>query len=216
MFNPIKKLPFVRRYSTKSIATGWQNRKIDWVESYTKTWTHPHRALLMQVLRSIGFMSLWEVGCGGGANLVRIIKELGSKQLGGCDVNPDAIQVCKNMLQGGIFEVTTGDDLLMSDKSTDIVLTDMTLIYVGPLKIRKYLREFKRVGRNYVVFVEFHSESWWERLKERLNGHHAHDFKKLLSSEGFYDVVVQKIPQQFYPEATSGLNLRSIITARIP
>lgn len=216
MLKLLKKLPFVRRYSTNSYARGWSERKIDWRKDYLSTWNHPHRSIITHMLKSIPAFSLWEVGCGPGPNLVRILKEVKGLSLGGSDVNEDAIAVARETFKGGIFHVEHGDDLLMGDKSVDVLLTDMTLIYVGPFKIRDYIREFKRVARNYVIFVEFHSDSWWVRQWERMNGHHAHDFKKLLASEGFYDIMVQKIPLSLYPGVTSGKNLRHVITARCP
>lgn len=214
MFNPLKKLPFYRRYSTKSLSEGWRNRKLDWKQAYGSTWNHPHRQLIVWMLKTIPFQSLWEVGVGAGANLVAILKEMKGVQLGGSDVNPDAIKACHETFGGGLFHVEQGDNLLMSDKSVDVVLSDMCLIYVGPLKIKDYLREFKRVARTAVVLVEFHSPSFWDRLKVRLNGHHAHDYRKVLDELGYYDIMVQRIPSKFWPDAGTDTGLRHIITAK--
>lgn len=202
--------------STKQHSKYWKERKIDWIKSYTNTWNHPHRNLIVWMLKSIPFYSLWEVGCGAGANLVKIVKEMPGLQLGGSDISEDAIKVCRETFKGGLFHVESGDNLMMSDKSVDVILTDMCLIYVGPFKIQSYLREFKRVGRSTVVLVEFHSSSFWKRLKARLGGYHVYDYKKLLDKAGYYDIMVQQIPPEMWPGTDNNTEFRHIITARIP
>jgi len=210
-----KKIPFIRRYSTKSHTRAWKNREVDWVKDYLSTWDHPHRGLIVWMLKSMTFQSLWEVGCGPGANIVRILKEITGISIGGTDINQGAIDVARRTVQGALFEVGSGDNILMSDKSVDILLTDMTLIYVGPFKIKDYLKEFARTTRNNIVLVEFDERNWWKRQKERMNGHHAHNYQKLLSQLGFYDILIQKIPDEFYP-GLDGAGMRKIITAKPP
>lgn len=201
--------------STKQHSKYWKERKIDWKQAYLSTWDHPHRNLIVWMLKSIPFYSLWEVGCGAGANLVRIIKEMPNVQLGGSDISEDAINVCRETFKGGLFHTESGDNLLMSDKSVDVMLTDMCLIYVDPLRIRDYLREFKRVGRIAVVMVEFHSPSFWKRFKARLGGYHVYNYRKLLEEEGFYEVMIQKIPNELWPGTDNNTEFRYIITAKI-
>lgn len=202
--------------TTEQHSEYWKRRKIDWIKSYTDTWNHPHRNLIVWMLKSIPFYSLWEVGCGGGANLVKLVKELPNRQYGGSDVSADAIKACQTVMRGGMFHVESGDNLLMSDKSVDVILSDMCLIYVDPFKIRRYLKEFKRVGRNYVVLCEFHSDSWWKRLKARFGGYHVYNYRKLLEGMGYYDIMVQHIPEDLWPGTDNNTEFRSIITARIP
>jgi ubiquinone/menaquinone biosynthesis C-methylase UbiE len=167
------------------------------------------------MLRTIPFTSLWEIGVGGGANLIRVVKDMKGKQLGGSDVSEDAIELCKKTFNNGIFRVESGDNLLMSDKSVDVLLTDMCLIYVDPLKINDFLREFKRVGRNYVVLCEFHSPSWWKRQIARFGGYHVYDYRKRLENLGYFNVQIQHIPEQLWPGTDRNTEFRSIITARI-
>ena len=126
----------------------WKDRKIDWEKDYMATWTHPHRGLITHLLKSISWYSLWEIGMGGGANLRRIIEEIPGKQLGGSDINEDAVEYVKQVFKGGIFHVESGEDILMSDQSIDVLLSDMVLIYVGPRKIKKYLRDLIVTGKH--------------------------------------------------------------------
>lgn len=201
--------------STNKHTKYWHDRKIDWDRSYLATWNHPHRDIIVALLKNAGIKSLFEVGCGPGANLVRIVKEIPGLQLGGCDVNEDAIKLARETFKGGRFYVDKGNDTMLSDKAVDVVLSDMALIYVGPLQIRSYLREMKRIGRMYVLLCEFHSPSFWKRLTARFGGYHVYDYQKLLESEGFYNVHVQHIPPQLWPGTDKNTEFRSVITAKI-
>jgi ubiquinone/menaquinone biosynthesis C-methylase UbiE len=167
------------------------------------------------MLRSIPFTSLWEVGVGGGANLIRILLDHKGKQLGGSDVSEGAIKLCKETFANGLFHVEPGNDLLMSDKSVDVILSDMCLIYVDPRHIDSYLKEFKRVGRSYVVLCEFHSRSFWKRLWSRIRtGYHVYDYQERLEKLGFYNIQIQHIPPELWPGTDRNTEFRSIITAR--
>lgn len=186
--------------STKKWAEWWQKRKIDWDKSYLQTWNHPHRALTIGILKTFNWISLLEIGCGAGANLVSIVKNFEHKQIGGVDINADAIETARNTLKGAILKVGPGDDVMMSDKSADVILTDMFLIYVGPRQIHKYIKEIKRLSRSHVILCEFHEKSFWKRLWIRYNsGYFIYDYHKLLEKHGFYDIISYKIPKDLWP-----------------
>jgi ubiquinone/menaquinone biosynthesis C-methylase UbiE len=201
--------------TTKHQTKYWKERKIDWKQAYQSTVDHPHRKLISAMLRSIPFVSLWEVGVGGGANLIRVIKDMPNKQLGGSDVSEEAVALCKETFKNGLFHVESGDNLMMSDKSVDVILSDMCLIYVDPLKIDDYLREFKRVTRNYVVICEFHSKSWWKRQWARLQGYHVYDYQRRMEKLGYFNIQVQHIPEELWPGTDKNTEFRSLITARV-
>lgn len=212
----LKKLPFIRNYTTDQWAKWWEKRQIDWKVEYLDTADHPHRWLLTQILKTFPWFSLMEIGCGPGANLVNIVKGIPGRQIGGIDINPEAIELAEKTFNGGVFKCCSAEDIMMSDKATDVALTDMTLIYVSPWKIDKHLKELKRITRNYLVLCEFHSESWWDRLKLRINsGYNAYDYRKKLKKLGFYDIMVLKIPDKMWPGAKND-KFRHIIKARVP
>lgn len=186
----------------------WKERKIDWKQSYLygvdpvsqqPMWNHPHREIIVQFLKSFPWVSLWEVGCGAGANLVKIIREIPGRQLGGSDVNEDAIKVARETFVGGRFHVESVEDLMLSDKSADVFLSDATLIYIDPFKIKKAVHEIVRSARNKIIFCEFHStnflERWWLRLT---TGYNAYNYRKLLEDEGCYDIRIIKIPEAYW------------------
>lgn len=164
-------------------------------------------------------MSLIEVGCGAGANLVNIIKSFPDRklQVGGVDINPEAIELARKQFNGGIFKVGPVHDIMMSDDATDIVLSDMCLIYYGPGKIDSAIKEIKRIGRNYVLFCEFHHHSFWKRLQLRLtSGYYAYDYRKLLEKHGFGDIELYKIPEEYWPGGNPQKTFGYLIKARIP
>ena len=190
----LKRLPFWRRYTTKQNASYWANRKEGWRE-YQETANHPHRSFISYILKQMNWISLVEIGCGSCPNLVNIARSMGGKQLGGVDINPEAINVCNRTFKDGHFRVGSAEDIMMTDKGTDILLSDAFLIYVGPRKIKRYLEEAIRITRNNVVFYEYHSESFWKRLRLRIfSGRHSYNYKKLLKSLGFYDINIIKTP----------------------
>ena len=207
----------LRLRSTNHHKKYWQNRVLDWEKERYTTWNHPHRFVISAVLKTFNWFSLLEVGCGAAPNLVNIVRKIGGKQLGGIDINPQAIEAAQKILTNGFFKVNTADDIMMSDKCTDVVLTDMCLIYYGPRRIKKVLQELKRIGRTHLILCEFHSTKWWKRQWLRLTtGYHSYNYKRLLKNEGFYDILSYKLKPEdwdgFEPQRTFGY----IFVARIP
>ena len=201
--------------TTKKHTKYWKERRIDWGKSYLATWKHPHRGLITQILKNLQWHSLWEIGIGGGANIRRILEEIPGKQLGGSDISQDAVDFLAKTFKGGMFHCESGEDILMSDRSVDIMLSDMCLIYVGPTKIKKYLKEMKRVTRNHIILCEFHSESFWKRVLTYFkSGYYVYNYKKILSDVGYHDIMVQRIPKEYW-DADNNSEFRTIILASL-
>src|SRR5579863_1809341 len=171
----------------------WERRQIDWKTSYLDSWDHPHRQMIVDALRTMQFGSLLELGCASGPNLMRIKQEFSGASLSGVDINPQAIATARKFLATGT-QLQTGalDHTGLEDKSTDVVLTDMVLIYVAD--IHPVLAEIKRVARKHVVFCEFHSGRPLERLALKLaTGYCAYDYLALLKQHGLIDGQALKI-----------------------
>lgn len=179
----------------------WAKRKIDWVKDYLGTADHPHRDLIIRALAKSPFQTLVEVGCASGPNLYRIAKAFPHVRLGGSDVSEDALETARQYLPPQtVFDVTGADELYFPDKSADVVLTDMCLIYLGKRRFRKALREIKRVASKRVIFVEFSSEKALRRLAlAAAAGYHAYDYKKELERAGFYDIRMHKLTEEEWP-----------------
>lgn len=183
----------------------WRNRKIDWTKHYLATWDHPHRRLIVHALKTFDWFSLWEVGCGPGANLVKITKELPGHQLGGGDINADAIEVAKQTFVGGRFHVESSEDILLSDNSVDVILSDAHLIYYGPTKIKKVLKEMLRATRKYIILFEYAEKSWFKRLLIRWRtGYNAYNYPELLEELGCYQIQFIKMPPEYWPDTNWG------------
>ena len=210
--NLIKKLPFYRRYTTSQNSNYWAKRK-GWAE-YQDTADHPHRHFISHILKKLNWLSLMEIGCGSGPNLINIARSISNKQLGGVDINPEAIELCQKTFKGGHFKVGDARDMLMTDKSTDIILSDSLLMYIGPRRITRYLKESARVCRNNVVLYEFHSTSFLKRTWLRIfSGRHAYNYKRRLEKLGFYDIITIKAPKF---EEDNDYEFRYLIVAKPP
>jgi len=200
--------------TTKDHSIWWKQRKIDWQTSYLDTWQHSHRDMISTILTRFRWTSLLEIGCGPGANIMNIISRFKGKQVGGIDINEDAIKLAQETFHGAYLKVGSAEDIMMSDKSTDVILSDMTLIYISD--INKALKEIKRVARTNVVLCELHSEKLYDRIKEKLaSGYYVRNYKKLLTRHGFYNLEFFKIPTSVWngkPQKPYGY----IITARVP
>lgn len=203
--------------STKTHTNYWKNKKADWKVDYLATENHPHRKVIVGALKQIPWFSLLEMGCNAGPNLSAIVRAIPGRQLGGVDLSADAIKVANETFTGSYFRVGSADDVMMSDKSVDVVLSDMTYIYVSPSEIDKYVIEAKRLARNYLVLCEFHSTNWWNRLAVRLNsGYHMHNWEKLLDKHGFYDISLYKLKPQDWPGGGLQEKFGYIILAKLP
>lgn len=227
-------------YPAEGEHTPEETAEINWIASYWNL-EHPHRDLIVDIIRKNPVRSVLEIGCGCGANLYRIKKEFPEVRVAGCDINEDAIRTAqkqfnkyyfkndkiltpqreyeehpqKAMLMelGGRFvkdialqdvelRVGNADALPFHGESFDLVLTDALLIYIGPDKIIRVLREIRRVGYNKMIFVEFHSQNFWKRLRLRIAKRgkcYAYDYLKLLSDNHFKYIKLHKIPKEVWP-----------------
>ncbi len=202
--------------STKKWVDWWAKRKIDWKAHYMNP-NHPHRLMLVEILKRLNWLSLIEVGCGAGANLVQIIKNIPGRQVGGVDINPDAIEFAKTQFTNALLKVNPAHDIVLSDQATDVILSDMCMIYITPGLIKKHLDEFKRLSRNYLVLCEFHSSNFWQRLVVKYReGYNVYNWPKLLEKHGYYDIQMYKIPKEGWPESDLQQKYGYIIVARTP
>lgn len=123
---------------------------------------HPHR---QQILDSVALFSpvasILEVGCGYGANLVRLRESFPDTELHGVDINPQAIAFVLNH-----FKHQTGRAVLLrigcanrlgfvADKSIELVITDAVLMFVAPDNIRETLAELGRVSHRGMILNEY-------------------------------------------------------------
>ncbi len=201
--------------STKQHETYWKEREADWKTSYFDTWTHPHRAEILRALNEWKFGSLFEIGCNAGPNLHIIQKAFPNIQVGGLDINEASIETAKQLLGPlAVLQAGKATDIFLSDGASDVIMTDACLIYIAPSEIDRVIEEIKRIGRKYVLFVEFHSISPFKRLGLKLAGnYYAYNYKKLLEKHGFADIEIRKLPDYWNGEPWKTFG--HLITAKI-
>ena len=199
--------------NTKQNKEYWRDRKINWVSHYWNP-EHQHRSMIVDMLKGYPVRKVLEIGCGCGANLYRIKKAIPDVKIAGCDISKDAIRTARkqfgleqeeidfdNELPIRDIELRVGsaDNLPFHGDSFDLVITDALLIYIGPEKIKRVLREIRRVGYEKVMFVEFHSENFFKRLGLRsLSRYYAYNYKKLLAEQNFKYIKIRKIPEEVW------------------
>lgn len=155
-------------FGTKIQEFIWRKRHIykgkDWIKSYWDAKDHPRCQLLSEKIEKyIPFKGVLEIGCNSGPNLYWLAKKYPGVILVGVDINPVAISNGMKLLKKeGICNVNLekgkADDLnKYADNSFDIVFTNATLIYVGPDKINKVIKEMIRVARKTLILIEWHS-----------------------------------------------------------
>lgn len=185
--------------TTKDTRKFWSERQMDWKEGYFDTYNHPHRDLIIDLLKKTGwrFDNVMEVGCGAGANLYRIKKEWPDVLIGGVDINKQAIETARKLFPiRTFFSVMEATDMYLTSQSVDLVITDACLMYLGPTEVKKALSEIKRIGSRYFLFVEPHLTNPLLRfLVWRREGIFAHNYKKILKKLGFEDLELYKIPK---------------------
>jgi len=168
--------------------------------------TLPHREWFAnQLIRDLEakqgeVLHLIEVGCGWGPNLAVLARREQSLRLTGVDISPASIlEGRKQLMELGLSEITLiemqSDDLSsFASDSADVLFTDAMLLYVGPDKINRTIREMLRVARSRMVMLELHDRTASSK------GHYTRDgwlrnYKALLSPLVGKDAVrLKKLP----------------------
>ena len=144
----------------------WANRDLNKIRTSLNNLTHSHRKLLVEkISRFQPIISILEIGCSYGPNLYCLAKQFPQAELTGIDINPLSIQEGNKLLtKDGILNVKLicgkADELRQfQNQKFDIVLTDALLIFIGPDKIKKVIREMLKITRRALIFVEWHCEN---------------------------------------------------------
>lgn len=190
--------------SSKQHDKYWRDRMADWYAHYFVTKDHPHREMMIEKLGTIQFQSLLDVGCNIGPMLYRIAQVFPRAETAGVDINSGSIEMARGVLpkQVRLLDVADADNLPFSDKSTDVIITDATLLYMDDKKIHRVMKEICRVARNHVIFFEPHSEKWLDRAKFKYSSknYYIHDYKKLLEKYNIWDIEIRKAKPNYWPE----------------
>ena len=149
---------------------------------------HPHRQFLVDRLAACGpFERVLEVGSHTGQNLSLLARRFPTAQFTGVDINPRFVAAgrawcAESGLSNVRLEVAAADDLQrFADHAFDVTFSDAALVYVGPDKIQRVLREIARVTRRAVLFNEWMlHDPGTEETSVWYGRHWVHDYRALM------------------------------------
>jgi ubiquinone/menaquinone biosynthesis C-methylase UbiE len=148
-----------------------------------------------------------EVGSNCGPNVYLLAKKFPNAKIVGVDINPLAVERGNDLLRREGFSnakliCTKADELAQfENKSFDVVFTDAVLIYIGPDKIMNTIKEFTRLAKKGLVFVEWQSPKPDSGLGEYFNGNWIRDYTTLLSNFASKEKIqVRKLLREDWPD----------------
>lgn len=179
-----------------------------WMEEHRESIHHPHRQWLTSKISFYApFENILEIGCSTGQNLYILANAFPGVKFHGTDINNIVIHKGQDWLReekavnirlsAGRADNLEGFD----DKSMDVVFTDALLLYIGPDKIEKVLKEMIRVAVKGLVFNEWHSESCRQGGAPYFyyDGHWVYNYKKLFSGLVLSENVrISRIPEEVW------------------
>jgi len=181
----------------------WRFRKDDPSGKFCEQILHPHRDFLVERISSYPWETLLEIGCNKGVNLYLLGRKFPERKLYGVDINSYSIEKGRNWFKKEqLLNVNLGiakaDNLsCFADKTIDLSLTNSTLIYVAPSRIKRVLREIIRITRKWVILFEWYPWDIEEGLRDAwyFDGVWIYDYKKILNDcLGVKEVVVNRLP----------------------
>ncbi len=184
----------------------WSKRHLlepNWVKEQISpnSLNHPHRQFLIEKISGyLPFRTLLEVGSASGPNLYFLAKKFPTAEFYGVDISNQAIETGREWFKKeGLNNIkliqSAADNLgVFKNKSVDIVITDATLIYVGPEKIMKILVEMLKIARKTLILNEWHSDEIKKSVLQ--NDHWIHNYKYLLGKlPGVDKIEITKLPE---------------------
>ncbi|MGB9743307.1 MAG: class I SAM-dependent methyltransferase [Minisyncoccales bacterium] len=151
----------VRILGTSLLEKYWQKKGLNFGE-VENSLGHPHRKLLIEKILKYNPESILEIGCGWGPNLFLLAKKLPKAKIEGIDINGKAVETGKEVFQKNNIEnirlfVGKADNLdSFKDKSFDIVFSDATLMYIGPDKIKRTIKQIFENCQKAIILIEWH------------------------------------------------------------
>lgn len=185
----------------------WGDKNSDWARAYWDSRDHSHRNFLIERISKFSPSSVLEIGSNCGPNLYVLAKQLPNAEIRGIDINPEAVKkgnqwFAQEHISNVKLSVGKADDLRQfRDKSFDVVFTDAVLIYVGPDKIKKVLREMLRVARKALVFLEYHDFDSGPNPLGIYAAHWKRDYTMLLREfVPKAKITVTKLPKELWAD----------------
>lgn len=185
----------------------WGKGKDNWVRGYWDSREHSHRSFLMERISKFSPSSVLEIGSNCGPNLYILAKRFPDAEIRGVDINTEAVQkgnewFAQENISNVELSVGKADDLRQfQDKHFDVVFTDAVLIYVGPDKIERVMKEMLRVACKALIFLEWHDFESSSNPLGTYVGHWKRDYVAVLRKFLPEDRVrVTKLPKELWAD----------------
>ena len=175
----------------------WPYEKKNWLDDYTESVKHPHRAMITEVMSSweakhgIALESVLEIGCNTGPNLALIKRNFPDVHVTGIDANPFAIEIAKKNIDG-IFFVNDLTKVGQFAPKFDVVICDAVLMYIKPKEIDEVIDMLSMNCTKILILFEWNALSYYGAIKDY---HWARDYKEHLIKRGF-NVVKKKLTKK--------------------
>lgn len=194
----------------------------EWVRGFWDSRDHNHRPFFIERVSKFSPNSILEIGCNCGPNIYLLAKKFPNAEIIGIDINPLAVQKGNEWLtQEGITNVKLlegkADELgQFQDSSFDVVFTDGVLLYIGPDKIKKVMKEMIRLTRKALILMELHSFEPERKdpygLGVRYHGDWKRDYVALLKQFVREERIhVTKTPDNVWPEQFRWIEVGAVI-----
>jgi ubiquinone/menaquinone biosynthesis C-methylase UbiE len=180
------------------------------IKEYWEGRNHPHRQLLIKRIEPYSpISSILEIGCNCGQNLYLLAKKFPQAEIKGIDINSMAIQIGNELFKKEdvqnieLLEGRADELSKFPDKSFDIVFTDAVLMYIGPDKIKKTIKEMVRISRKSLVLIEWHVPDQHKDSYDPHIGVWKRDYVSLLEKcfpKEKKKVSLSKIPKELWPD----------------
>lgn len=164
---------------------------------------HPHRKVIIELLREINPESVLELGCGDGQNLYNIKKEFPDARVVGTDIDKERIDrgLLKMAEENIDVEMRVGDLLKeeFPEKSFDVVLTDATLLMIDMTEkeLKEVMGKIINTAKKEIILVEWHSDNLdfiGKNIKTTIRV--VRNYIELLNMFGIKDVQLKKITEK--------------------
>jgi len=175
-------------------------KKIDWEKANWKdTDFHPHRKVVVDIVKSFNPESILELGCGWGNNLRNIKIAIPDIKAVGTDINLTRMQQGMSKIRGENLDVRMVEQNIKnidySPNSFDVVLTDAVLLMIELTEeeLKKIFMNMKRIAKKAIVLVEWHDEEIKDLTGKNIGFRFVRNYKKLLEPLNAKSIEMRKI-----------------------
>ncbi|HKR49045.1 MAG TPA: class I SAM-dependent methyltransferase [Pseudonocardiaceae bacterium] len=142
-------------------------------EAIEKGWVAVENAPLFDLLDTLTFDSVLEVGCGFGRVGAAILRHYPGVTYTGIDVSPDLIEAARKRLPNAEFIVADLEAWWATDRRWDLVLSVSVLGHIRPQYIEWVIGQLRKAANNDVVAID------WNEVGKETTFQYGHDYGHL-------------------------------------